>query len=70
MSDQQLTMNDLVAIPGSIESALNMAKAVSHWMFGLYFVGICFSVVSFVVGESVPGLFQECDALWAMHQVG
>lgn len=40
----------IVAVPPSIESALAMARDVSHWMFGCFFVGITFSAVSFAAG--------------------
>lgn len=52
-SSGQLLMSELVAMPASIGDALNMAKAVSHWMFGFYFVGVCFSAVSLAVGKPV-----------------
>lgn len=40
----------IVAVPPNIKSALIMARDVSHWMFGCFFVGVAFSVVSFAAG--------------------
>lgn len=40
-----------VAVPGGVGSALDMARNVSHVMFGFYFAGIGFSAVSLIVGQ-------------------